>query len=178
MTGPGGLTATALSREVGISQPTLSRWLREAGRLSGVSDSKPSAAPERPERRPEDWTSKEKVQAVIESAHLDEGDLGVWLRQKGLKSEHLRRWREAMEDGADALFTPPAPRMAAAERKEVKRLEAELRRKDKALAETAALLVLQGKVQALLEERDGSTRQTNDSTSWRPSGKRRRRERG
>jgi hypothetical protein len=113
---------------------------------------------------------------VIESAHLEEAELGVWLRQNGLKSEHLRRWREAME--AEAVFSPPAPRMTAAERKEVKRLEAELRRKDKALAETAALLVLQGKMQALLEERDGSTRQTSDSTSWRPSGKRRRRGRG
>ena len=37
MTPPGAISATALSAEVGVGQPTLSRWLREAASVDVVA---------------------------------------------------------------------------------------------------------------------------------------------
>ena len=91
MLGERRLSASALSKEVGIGQPTLSRWLKEASRVGVVNDSDDE---NRVERRPEDWSPQEKLRAVVEAAELSEAELGVWLRRKGLKEEHLRQWRE------------------------------------------------------------------------------------
>jgi transposase len=162
MVGPGRVSASALSREVGVTQSTLSLWLKAAGRISIVSDDE---EPRPQAKRPEDWTPQRKLAAVMEAARLSDAELGAWLRSKGLTEEHLRQWREALEDGASAVFAPREPRVSAENRRRVLELERELKRKDKALAETAALLVLQGKMQALWGEEDAPTRQSNDEPS-------------
>lgn len=162
------MSASALSKEVGIGQPTLSRWLKEASRVGVVNDSDDE---HRTDRRPEDWSPKEKLRAVVEAAEISESELGVWLRRKGLKEEHLRQWREL---AMSALSERPT-RASSAERKRVEKLEKELKRKDKALAETAALLVLQGKMQALWAEEDDATRPTSDEASSKGSRRQRRR---
>jgi transposase len=160
MVGRGRVSANALSKEVGVAQPTLSLWLKAAGRVSVVSDDeKPKA------KRPEDWTPQKKLAAVMEAARLSDSELGAWLRREGLTEEHLRQWREALEERASAVFAPREPRVSAEARSRVLELERELKRKDKALAETAALLVLQGKVQALWAEEDAPTRQSSDEPS-------------
>ena len=124
-----------------------------------------------PTKRPEDWSAEEKLSAVMEASGIADADLGVWLRRKGLKEAHLRQWRET----ALTAFSTRPSRVGSEERKRVKELERELKRKDKALAETAALLVLQGKVQALWAEEDDATRQPSDEPSSRASRRRRRR---
>ena len=86
-------------------------------------------------------------------------------RRKGLTEEHLRQWRETLEERASAVFEPREPRVSAESRRRVLELERELKRKDKALAETAALLVLQGKMQALWADEDAPTRQSSDEPS-------------
>lgn len=169
MLGERRVSANALSKEVGVGQPTLSRWLREAGRLEPVSDRKEE---KEPVRRPEDWSPHEKLEAVLEAAAISGEQLGVWLRRKGLKEEHLRQWREVLAERAGSVFAPRAPRVDAEERRKVQALEKELKRKDKALAETAALLVLQGKMQALWGEEDDTTRQSSDEPSSKASRKR------
>jgi transposase len=168
MLGEQGLSANALSKEVGVGQPTLSRWLREAGRFDLVTNHDDETPPE---RRPEDWSAREKLNAVIEAAGVPEAELGVWLRRKGIKEEHLRQWRELAMSG----FSERPSRTSREERRRVEKLEKELKRKDKALAETAALLVLQGKMQALWAEEDDATRQTSDEPSSEASRKRRQR---
>jgi hypothetical protein len=114
----------------------------------------------------------------MEAESVEETELGSWLRRKGLKEEHLIQWREALEERATAVFAPREPRASAESRRQVKQLEKELKRKDKALAETAALLVLQGKMQALWAEEDDATRQSSDETSSRISLRRKPRGRG
>lgn len=172
MVGPGRVSANALSKEVGVAQPTLSLWLRQAGNLRGV---KADDDARQPARRPEDWSPREKLAAVLEAEGISEAELGGWLRRRGLTEEHLRQWREVLDERAGAVFAPREPRATAETRKRVKELERELKRKDKALAETAALLVLQGKVQALLAAEDDATRPSDDESSSRTSRKRRRR---
>ena len=168
MVGPGRISANALSKEVGVAQCTLSLWLKSAGRVSVVSDDE---QPKPRAKRPEDWTPPSKLAAVLEATRLSDTELGEWLRRKGLTAEHLRQWREALEDGASAVFAPREPRASAESRRRVLELERELRRKDKALAETAALLVLQGKMQALWGEEDDPTRQSSDEPSSSASRK-------
>jgi hypothetical protein len=168
MTGPRRVSASALAREVGVPQPTLSLWLKSAGTVSLVNDddeTKPRA------KRPEDWTPQEKLSAVEEAASLSDADLGGWLRRKGLTEVHLRQWRDTALSG----FSTRPSRAGREERKRVKELERELKRKDKALAETAALLVLQGKMQALWADEDDPTRQTNEEPSSRASRRRKKR---
>jgi transposase len=170
MVGPGRVSASALAEEVGVGQPTLSRWLRAAGRVSVVSsDEEPKP------KRPEDWTPQQKLAAVMEAARMPDTDLGAWLRRKGLTEEHLRQWREALAERASAVFAPREPRVSAESRRRVLELERELKRKDKALAETAALLVLQGKMQALWAEEDAPTGQSSDEPSSPASRKQKKR---
>lgn len=169
MLGERRISANILSQEVGISQPTLSRWLKDAGTIVGVTDKKKSTPTG---KSPEAWSPQEKLQAISESAGIADADLGAWLRRNGLKEEHLRQWREQALSGIAARPS----RVNLDDRKKVQTLEKELTRKDKALAETAALLVLQGKMQALWAVEDDATRQSNAELSSRAL--RRRKQRG
>ena len=97
MMGPRAMSAMTLSAEVGVGQPTLSRWLRDASILARVfgmkdKDLKPLSM----------WTSKEKLHAIVEAAHVPEDQLGGFLRSRGLRTADLEALR------ADA----EAPRLA------------------------------------------------------------------
>ena len=98
-------------------------------------------------KRPEDWTAEEKLKALLEYDKLDEEQRGKYLREKGLHSIYLQRWQwEFIEAYASKK---KKTRGGDPKQKRIKELEKELRRKDKALAETAALLVLKKKAQAI-----------------------------
>lgn len=158
--GPGAVSATALSREVGVPQPTLSKWLRAS--LAGVSrdDQGGSQKPVR-ERTPE-----EKAALVFEAKGLTGEELGAFLRRNGLHEAdlaELRRWLAEQLDPRPIKREAEAARKARkADQKRIKQLERELKRKDKALAETAALLVLQKKVQAIWGGGDDDTTGSNE----------------
>lgn len=154
MTGPQAVSANALAKECGVSQGTLSRWKREASSVLNVS-----TKPTEPEKRVQDWTPQEKLGAVMDTANLDEAELGRYLREKGLHTEVLERWRgEALEAlGAGDTAGKRKKGKRSPEQKQVRKLERELRRKEKALAEAAALLVLQKKFNAYLEGEDIDT---------------------
>lgn len=151
MTGPHALSANALSSEVGVSQGTLSRWLREAASVPRVSDSKRRRSDGEP-KRTQDWTPAEKLKIVVEAEALADDELGEFLRRKGLHRAQLEEWREA----ASAAFTDSSPRKGrrSPEQKRIRQLEKQLRRKDKALAETAALLVLKKKLDVVFGDED------------------------
>lgn len=149
MTGPKRMSANALGQEVGINQPTLSRWLRDAGSVRDVSKKKAKTKRPPPEgRRPAEWSAEEKVRVVLATAGVADAELGAFLRQEGLHEEDLARFRDEVRNAAVAgLTASKKPRND--EQKRIKDLERELRRKEAALAETAALLVLRKKAGAL-----------------------------
>ncbi len=99
-------------------------------------------------KRPQDWTAEEKLQAVIEAAAIPEAELGAFLRRRGLHEAQLQQWRQQVLSGLEQRPTRSSKKPTA-EARRVRELERELARKDKALAETAALLVLKKKVQAI-----------------------------
>ena len=130
-----------VSSEVGVSATTLERWLAEA--LEAASGGEPA-------RRT--WTAAARLQAVIATAGLDETAKSGWCRAQGVYPQELAQW------GASALEALGDPKAAGegvasgAQRRRVKELERELRRKDRALAEAAALLVLSKKLSAIFQE--------------------------
>jgi transposase len=128
-----------IAREVGASSDSVYAWLRKSAKASGMK---------KPDRRPQDWSAAEKLKAVIEHEGLAPEKRGEFLRREGLHSDHVESWKKSMEAGLE----PERRRLSAeeraeraAERKKIEELERELRRKDKALAETTALLVLKKK---------------------------------
>jgi len=161
LTGPHAKTATALSGEAGISQPTLSRWLREAGSVKREMPRDDAREAPAPTKRPEDWTAEEKWALVTEAATVSEAELGALLRRKGVHEAQLVEWRAAALAG---LQRPSRGERKAAhrEKQQIRALERELRRKDKALAEAAALLVLKKKVQEIWGDEDDDTTPPSD----------------
>jgi transposase len=153
MTNPDGPSPVSLAKEIGVSRSTLYRWVSEADTFDIAINSEPPSFTESMQRlsnmkRPQDWNAEEKLAAVLEAAALSEEELGAFLRSRGLHEAQLQQWRDQMLVG---LEPKPAKRV---ETKRIKDLEKELRRKDKALAETAALLVLKKKAQEIWGDED------------------------
>ncbi len=147
-------TMDALAEKFGVSVGTLWKWRREA-MLAGVTDSK-KATP----KRPQDWTLDEKLRFLMEASQVAEEDLGAFLRERGVHEDSLIEWRNAV---TEALETPAQRgRKQKAESKRVRQLERELARKDKALAEAAALLVLKKKVQAIWGDEEDDTNEESE----------------
>ena len=135
---PESAAVEVVAREVGVGVATLERWREDA-------QSRPA--------RGRAWTAGARFEAVITTAAMNEADKSAWCRQHGVYPAELDKWRAscttALADPEDARASPQATR---ADRKRIKELERDLRRKEKALAETAALLVLSKKVEAIFSK--------------------------
>jgi transposase len=145
MTGKDAVSARQVSQETGISQTTLSLWLQDARSL-------PLMAPRK--RRTKPWSVEEKAKVLTEAAGLTGGELAEYLDRQGLLLGELEQWRLALdEEGRASMATT----------KRIRSLERELARKEKALAEAAALLVLKKKLQHLWEDEDEDTGENSES---------------
>ena len=143
MMAPNAMSVAQVSRDTGVSEQTLYNW-RNRLRHQGKS------VPADP-KNPENWGGENKLAVVIETAALNEQELAEYCRKKGLYVEQVTRWREAAVAGAETQrpLSATERRELQQARKKTHKLEKELRRKEKALAEVAALLVLQKKAQAI-----------------------------
>ena len=166
MAGPDAISASALSKKVDVPQATLSKWLRMGG--VGSSYNFPNNAHEytnmakiKGPKRPNDWNAEDKLKVIMEAASLKDGQLGEFLRKKGLHQTHLEQWRLQMLDGLQNGFSKKSAKQKKADAKRIRALEKEINRKDKALAETAALLVLKKKVQEIWGDEDDPTTGSN-----------------
>lgn len=161
MAGPNATSATSLSEEVGVPQGTLSRWLKQASTVPAVSKKttrkKRRSPTGRRAKRPQDWTPQQKLQAVIDAAALGDDELGEFLRRKGLHEAQLEQWREQLAKAAPEVFGSRRRAKVSPEVKHIRELEKELLRKDKALAEAAALIVLKKKALAIWGDEDDDT---------------------
>jgi len=158
MVGTERISATALEKEVGVSQATLSRWLRGARGID--EDGGPGVLREGSSmKRARKWTSEDKLRVVMEAMRLGDDELGALLRKEGLHEAELKEWTQTAIQGAQLALSPTAGKKAkpSAERRQIQDLERDLRRKEKALAEVVALLALKKKVQELWGDGDGDT---------------------
>lgn len=141
---PNSVSVPELARETGIPKDTLYCWRLKHRRPNGHSGA---------EKAPSGGLgSAEKFAIVMETASLNEVDLSAYCRRKGLYPAQIGTWRDTcMRANAAASAKVDRARLTR-QAKQIRQLEVELRRKEKALAEAAALLVLQKKVRAIWEE--------------------------
>jgi DNA-binding transcriptional MerR regulator len=135
---PESASLNDVAQELGVSAATLERWRADAL-------SKPA--------RERAWTAAARLQAVIATAAMDEAQLNAWCREQGVYPSQLHQWQQ----NATAALAQPEEAPASAQQtrndqRRIKELERDLRRKDKALAETAALLVLSKKLEAIFHK--------------------------
>jgi len=127
-----------VAREVGIGSGTLERWRDDLQSMPA---------------RGRAWTAAARLEAVIVTAALDETSKNAWCREHGIYPEELLKW---CASATSALAAPAearaSPQTTQQDKKRIKELERELLRKDRALAETAALLVLSKKVEAIFNK--------------------------
>jgi transposase-like protein len=133
----GSRTVEEVGRVLGVSSWSLYQWSKRYGNDDRMNNN----------RRPADRSAQEKLKAVIEFEGLEGDQRGEYLRRQGLHSDHIGAWKQHMEAGLqsgggghEATRTERAQ-----DKKKIKELEKELHRKDRALAETTALLVLKKK---------------------------------
>jgi hypothetical protein len=143
---PENTPVPVLVEETGISDVTLYHWRKQA-RAKGLVV--PGDG-----RNPENWSPEDKFAVVLETATMNEAELAEYCCKKGLFVEQIAVWKEnCLQGNASAAEQSKAEkRQARLARKEVKQLKRELRRKEKALAETAALLALRKKMHAIWGE--------------------------
>jgi transposase-like protein len=138
-----GERVSELSQETGLGLSTLYGW-RLAAQRGDESVSKSKSKKER-------LSGAQKLAVLAETAALNEAELSEYCRKKGLYPEQVKGWREQAEQAmGGALVSAKVHREALeAEKKRTVAAERELRRKEKALAETAALLTLRKKADAI-----------------------------
>ena len=131
------VTAQAIANELGVSCSTLYKWVSKMDRNGGGTQMTK-------EKKPSDWNLEERLDMIISCATLTDEDLNPLCRQNGIFPHHIKQWKQ------DFLVSREPVSISKDKVKDLtsenKSLKKELRRKDKALAETAALLVLQKKV--------------------------------
>lgn len=140
---PNPVSVSQLAKETGVSDVTLYKW-RKDYRNRGIAvpgDSKSPAC----------WTAEDKLAVVIETAAMNEVQLSEYCRSKGLYAEQIEQWKAAALAGYQhsEQVDKEKARSRQEDKKKINKLESELRRKEKALAETAALLVLSKKCEAI-----------------------------
>lgn len=145
---PESISITKLSLETGISKSTLSTWKTKVSvsNIKGNNISNKSIS------------SREKFLIVMETYTMSESDLGKYCRENGLYASDVKEWRSsciAANDGVKNVNKSLGlEEQLKEEKRKAKELQKDLRRKEKALAETAALLVLRKKLDAIFGENE------------------------
>lgn len=127
---PYNMTVTAVAQMEGISEATLYNWRNKV-----KAEGKPVPGADKTTNQ---WSADARLAVIIETATLSEAELAQYCRQKGLYPEQITQWKQG-------FLQTSAPDDRATIRqiqKENKQLKRELARKEKALAEAAAILVL------------------------------------
>lgn len=144
LVGSDAKSARQVAKETGVSQETISRWLREARSLPLMPRT----------RKSKGWSLDEKIRILADASKLTGDQLRAFLEREGLLLAEVEQWRLALDSGETT---------SKATTRAIRRLERELARKEKALAEAAALLVLKKKVQHLWEDEDDDTDEGSES---------------
>jgi transposase len=147
LTGRNPVSPSELGREIGIRQQNLSRWLHEARSLPLVASNTPKARV---------WTVEQKAQALAGASKLSGEQLTSYLEREGIKLADFERWRIALEEGGQG---------SVATTKRIRKLERELARKEKALAEAAVLLVLKKTIDSYYKDEDDDTDEPSENSS-------------
>jgi len=147
-----GITLKEIVDELGIGRSTLEKWMRDA-RNNDLESTEGGgilmSGNKRRERRPQDWSLDDRLEIVMACASLGKEEKSEYCRKQGIYLHHVNQWQLDFANGDSSSEKSNVRQEMKNLKNENKVLRKELNRKDKALAETAALLVLQKKVHAI-----------------------------
>ena len=143
----GNRTIQSIADELNMNHFTLKNWMREHIKNNQMAEQEVRA-----EKRPQDWRVEEQLLALQETFNLSGEALNAWCRERGLFSHHLTQWKADFCGDKKEQIVKLDKAEIREYKAEIEKLKRELHRKEKALAEAAALLVLQKKFRALWEE--------------------------
>jgi transposase len=129
---------------VGLS--TLSRWVKKAGEESPIVVSKVKTEGSKI------YSAGQRLEFLLETAKLTEVELGAYCRKHGLYSFQLTEWKDEFMKSSTEKKDVLAREELKALKAENKCLKQDLNRKDRALAETTALLILKKKADLIFGE--------------------------
>jgi transposase len=141
-----------LSEELGIGYSTLQKWIRQSREQVLVIEGESEAINKRvmmKEKRPQDWSQEEKLNMLVSCSALNEEEISQVCREQGIYPHHINQWKAGFLSEKQVGGQSQSQVSIKSLKAENKALKKELNRKDKALAETAALLVLQKKVKSI-----------------------------
>lgn len=146
---PSDQSLNNIADDLGMGYSTLQRWIRLAvnNTLEKPSDTLSN------EKSPQDWNKSQRLEAVLDCHSMNEQQKSSYCREKGIYPHHVKQWKVGFlsdKNSADTGSKQDQKKL----KQENKRLQKELHRKDKALSETAALLVLSKKCQAIWGEKE------------------------
>ncbi len=136
---PNGPSLAKISKESGVPVSTIHGWKQRRTMVSIMGKSNK-------------WTSEKKLEAINRTFSMSEAELGEYLRKNGLHSAELEEWKKECLSGFKSPGRPRLDPELALLRKKSEHLEKDLKRKDRALAEMAARIVLIKKTQLLFGE--------------------------
>jgi len=140
----GQRTISEVADELNMKQGTLKGWMK-------TSKQQVSANMASTSKRPNDWSSAQRLQALREIHGMNEEESNAYCREKGVFPHQLEQWKKAFENSPDESHASSVIRDLKSKNQS---LNKELQRKEKALAEAAALLVLQKKFQAFWVDKE------------------------
>ena len=141
-------TLKKIADDLGVGYSTLQKWIRLA-KQNKLENPETIMSKE---KSPQDWNKPQRLEAIMHCHSLNEEQVSAYCRENGIYPHHIKAWKtEFLSDNnaSESLSKQAQKRL----KQENKRLQKELNRKDRALSETAALLVLSKKCQAIWGEK-------------------------
>ena len=134
--------------ELGVSVQSLYKWRQKAWIEGNATPGKGQTS--------ERWNSEDKFLIVLETYTMNQAELGEYCRKKGLYTEQIDAWRVSCLNAntGELNRTKQLAQELKVEKKRAADIEKDLRNKEKALAEAAALLLLRKKVPAIWGKQD------------------------
>ena len=126
---PGGPSVTEMAKKIGVHYTSIYGWVKEYANTGRMKKSK-------------EWTPEAKLEAIIKTATMTENELGEYLRSQGLHSSDLDKWKQDFYCSQKTTGRPKIDPEIIELRNQEKQLSKDLRRKDRALAEMSARIVL------------------------------------
>ena len=142
-------TLKKIADDLGVGYSTLQKWIRLAKKNKLEKPKQPMTK----EKSPQDWSKAQRFEAIMHCHPMNDEKISAYCRENGIYSHHLKEWKtEFLSGNQDSESVSKQEQRKL--KQEKKRLQKELNRKDRALSETAALLVLSKKCHAIWGEKE------------------------